>query len=410
MENIKLKLDNPDEHLDFSTSKRISFSRTAIVTFKRNEDKNQFFRDFISYKQFLCCFTKKPFTFRGKRIYIENVPQIDLIDFRNISKSPVKRFLRNPIRIIIVLILSIGFSSLVYWSKFRFLRDFLYDIPILRTILFIIFISIIGAIIRATIKLLRLPDKYLEHCFINSVISVRNFNSTIFVIYIIFLFEESLFNYERLYEFIAFNSLRYFHHLRYNFDWLLRFFQFYINKALCVVMPQYKVNFFLAENQFDPINEYFQFRNNLISCVLLLIYCPLIGLGLCFSLLYSYKLLLWSLVHSEYNTYDPEGLKLKPDNRVLNQINYFGFFFKKYFEYEILHFFIIFASIYSYRYSPYIIYGFIALSEIIFLFQINSFHKQNINISVNYDECKFKKQFKDSKWVDINKILKDINI
>ena len=66
LQNVKDKLNR-----EIDTNE---FIGTAIVTFNTLEDRNLFFRKYHNIS-FLTC--KKPYTFRGKKLYLEIIPSIN---------------------------------------------------------------------------------------------------------------------------------------------------------------------------------------------------------------------------------------------------------------------------------------------------------------------------------------------
>lgn len=404
-------------------TKQIEFSRCAIVTFERNEDKNQFLRGLVNIKQFMSMLYEKPYIFRGKRVFIENVPQMNLINFPNTCYSTEKQYYNSNTKFLFYFFLfyisNLGFTLL----KFLIVLNVFNDIPLLKTFLLYIANFIVNFLITLTICSLNLTDKYLENVLIQFAQMQRSFSVSLYANIITFLTsinEESDHKskvhdsnpYFRFLEYMLITGLIKLISIRYNKEFQFRRVKFLVIKYIFQgKFTQNQVNEYLAGNRFNFLDLYFNFRSIIITGILTSFISPLISFYYLILAYIGWVLALHALNNSEFNTYDDLGINTNIKNRYFNIINYYGFFFKKFIGFEIINIInMAYVLILGARINFFLFTGiYCGLAEIIGSYQTIKFFRSHLHTSKLYSETKFTKTFKDNKWIDIQKLLKDLN-
>lgn len=411
-------------NIEIQKTKQIDFSRTAIVVFERNEDKNQFLRPLISIKQFFNYLYYKPIIFRGKRLFIENVPQINLINFPNTKYSTEKLFFKGNIQFIFYFLLGLFVNYIFTAIKVAFLfgASINVPIPLFSTIILYSLNYLMNIIIRLTVKSFKFSDIYLENIFIQFACSQRNFIITFLIQMTYFISylttemnhrEGSNKKYFKSVEFFLVTLFRSLLFLRYNKEFILRRIKFVIRKyVFCSKLTQNELNELLAENRLNAIETYFIFKDLIIAGILLLsvsFFCSLAYFVAAFA---GYFIIVNALNNSEFNTYDDEGINMNIKNRYHNLINHYGFFFSKFLYFEIISIsFIFIVCTMSYVLSYYVvIFAYVFFNDIYFSYQFISLWNSNLHTSKTYSELKpyFQRSFKNSKWVDFQRLINDL--
>ncbi len=409
--------------LGLRKTKQIEFSRCAIITFERNEDKNQFLRSLVSIKQFMSILYEKPYVFRGKRIYIENVPQINLINFPNTSYSTEKQYYNSNTLFVFYFFLfyisNLGFTLL----KFFIVKDLLNNIPLLKTLILYVANFIVNYLITLTVTSLNFTDKYLESVIIQFSQMQRTFSVSLYANIVTFLISIKEANsskdithnsnpYFRFLEYMLITGLIKLVSIRYNKEFQLRRVKYFILKYVFQSkFTQNQVNEYLSGNRFNFLDLYFNYRSLIITGILTSFITPFISFYYLVIAYIGWILAYSALNNSEFNTYDDLGINSNIKHRYFNVVNYFGFFFKKFIGFEI-------ANIVSMTYillvgtklNIFLFSGvYCGLAELIGSYHTIKLFRSHLHTSKLYSENKFDKSFKDSKWVDIQKLLKDLN-
>ena len=267
----------------------------------------------------------------------------------------------------------------------------------------------ISEVIKYFVSKLKISDKYLESSLINLMIMTRNFNTSFYSVFLVYLHvEDTQFGYYLLIQFVLLNILRFLLHIRFNINKVTRSIVYFFTR-LFVNYSQNQIIQLRSDNYFDPIYAYFQIRNIIIYSIFLITACPIAGATVSLISISIYFVLKSSINNSEFSSFDNEGIRQKK-HFLVNQINYFGCFFINFFYYEILQIIIMVITVYVYKYSCYYSYIPIAVNELLLLSHFNSLNKHTFKTNLSYSNCKFIRKIEDSKWVDINKITNDIRI
>jgi len=276
-------------------SKNIERNSCAIIIFEQNEDRLLFFREFFNLKEILYMYFKRAFVYRGKRIYFEPVPSLQMIDW-NYCKYSIEKTMSNTK---IQYLISFAFSAFIY--SFAFVAISLVSslgseeniwFALLRNIALIFLNIFLKFALTLLISSFRLSDNYLKEILKAYFIGCRTLNNTIFINLILFACQSKS-NYSILF-LIILQNLKLGLLSIYNSDYFFRFisYKMYYNKKL---NSQETLNDILGANTFNFMTSWEGFK----ACFYLMVFstvksCTLGIFGLVFLIIHFYMINMFS--------------------------------------------------------------------------------------------------------------------
>jgi hypothetical protein len=388
------------------------FYSSAILTFDHLKHKNHLFRKHFYIKLFFCCTFKKPHIINGKRFYIENCPQIDFIEWKHIKISFEKMFSSSCFSLPFIILLYLLTSAMCFYLLYFFSQldhisflgtNWIYYSPIKAFFLLIVNYAIqLGLIYLASF--IPISDSYYKQVLVNYNIMQKTFLYTIMINIIMYDQKNNLtFEYEYL-TLIIFLFITELKNLL-----LTRFSPKYIwNKIVYLFVTkirrknfiQFEMHEVFADNEFNIMKVYEMYRILIISTMFLIRLYPLSTVTMILNIFILYYVIKKSLYNSS-----------------LKNINYFGYFFNTIFKLEIFNMSILnvlFGLIKMLEieqlWAIYLIYfGILELFNL-FYFRFNYSLKFNRDLSYDAMKAKFKKTFKEEKYINLNMIKNELLI
>jgi hypothetical protein len=377
-------------------AKNIERNSAGIIIFEQVEDRLLFFREFFNLKEILYMYFKKGFIYRGKRIYLEPIPSLKMIDWSNCKYSIEKTLSSTKIKFLFsFLVYGIVYYGLynltLFISKYRYFEDIILN-SIITHIILVVYNILLKFFFVFIIDLFKLSDNYLKEITKAYLIAHRNFQNTVFINLLLFRIGIKT-NYSILFM-IIFQNLKLGFLSICNFDYIYRKIS-YTFSGKNKLNSQEKFNNILGVNTFNFMTAWEGFKICFYLMIFILIDSFTLGLVALIFLILHYYMIKYSFVRSRIRDFN---------------INYYGFYYSHTLKKEILNigkFFLIYFFVSLYVPFNVLMNINVSFDFFIDIFDFKSFYNK-FYINEKYYNVKFTRKFEDEKYVNINVYMKEV--
>jgi hypothetical protein len=376
---------------------------TAIVIVEKMEDKVKLFRDYYNLGIYCLCNSRKPNTFRGKRIYFEVTSSLDYINWRYMSTSIEKQFTDSYFNSIFSTVSYLLFSALVFMINYviAIIPSLKLNLPLVKPLIMIILNIVLEMLLVYGLKLIKTSDRYAKQVSTRYIIMQKTFMNTIILFILINqykIYDDDTYEYYDFIYFVYLMVLRGIVLTRFSEKYFINKLRYLYSLIFRRKLIQYEMNELCSDNIFNIMKVFEYYRINVYTALLLMKLYPLSALVLIVLIFIHYFVIRYSLYHSS-----------------LRHINHYGYYFQLTFKHEMFSLFIIifisnvFASVLRNTMFYIIVYFFVSEVGNILLFKFNFKQKFTEKNYTDYFHDKEYRKFADQKFVNLQLLKNEID-
>ncbi len=371
---------------------RIEFSKTAILVFEKNEDKNYFMRRFFAFTDWGC---KKVNKFRNKEYFVEVVPQLNTVNWYNIGVSLRKQLAYSNV-VMVLTYLGITLLTFIILGIQIFITNLHNSIngtkiPFLDSVIMVAVNLIVELLFAIFIPFLRTQSHYFDHCILRLYVMHKTFVITVLIKLLNYNYDSRyIYTDSRNREFLIFIGLlivKSFILTLFPGRYLKKLGVFYSKKIFSKkVFAQKNLNEAFEAPELDLMKMHENFRSMCLIGIFVLKLYPIIGIVL-FGIIILYKYFLKWVIFNK---------------TTLKTIIYYGYYFNLFLKMELMNLFFLNLAlvdgIISANVSTILLFALLDLNLLFqFYFSYNAVYVEE-NHSVH--EKKFANSFKDLDLVN----------